>query len=105
MTSVGESVTTNKCKEDGQRELQEEAGKSKKRSIASSTSKLGRKIILSYVLAIKGMNTLNIYRYSCRTDISVARGGKNDVTKQVASENHKKSIAPEKRNQRITSLM
>ena len=34
MASVGESVSTNKRKEDGQRELQEEAGKSKKRSIA-----------------------------------------------------------------------
>ena len=30
MTSVEESVTANKRKEDGQRELQEEAGKSKK---------------------------------------------------------------------------
>ena len=34
MASVGESVSNNKCKGDGQRELQEEAGKSKKRSIA-----------------------------------------------------------------------
>ena len=34
IASVGESVTTNKRKGDGQRELQEEAGKSKKRSIA-----------------------------------------------------------------------
>ena len=34
MTSVEESVSTNKRKGDGQRELQEEAGKSKKRSIA-----------------------------------------------------------------------
>ena len=30
MASVGESVSTNKRKEDGQRESQEEAGKSKK---------------------------------------------------------------------------
>ena len=30
MESVGESVSTNKRKGDGQRELQEEAGKSKK---------------------------------------------------------------------------
>ena len=58
MTSVEESVTTNKRKEDYQRELQEEAGKSKKRSIAASTSTLGRKIILSYVEAIKEMNSL-----------------------------------------------
>ena len=31
MASVGESACTNKCKTDGQRELQEEAGKSKKK--------------------------------------------------------------------------
>ena len=42
---------------------------------------------------------------SCRIDISVARGGTNDVTKHVTSENHNKSIAAEKRNQRITSFM
>ena len=35
----------------------------------------------------------------------VARGGKNDVTKQVTFENHKKSIAAEIRTQRINSLM
>ena len=34
MACVGESVSTNMRKGDGQRELQEEAGKSKKRSIA-----------------------------------------------------------------------
>ena len=34
MACVGESISTNKRKRDGQRELQEEAGKSKKRSIA-----------------------------------------------------------------------
>ena len=34
MASVGESVRTNKRKGDGQRELQEEAGKSEKRRIA-----------------------------------------------------------------------
>ena len=34
MASVGESVSTNKRKGDGQRELQEEADESKKRSIA-----------------------------------------------------------------------
>ena len=34
MASVGESVSTNKRKGDGQRELQEEAGESKKRSKA-----------------------------------------------------------------------
>ena len=34
---------------------------------------------------------------SCRIDISVARGGKNDVTKHVTS--------AEKRNQRITSFV
>ena len=60
MASVGESVKTNKRKGDGQRELQEEASKSKKKNIAASTSKLGRKIILLYVEAIKGMNTLNV---------------------------------------------
>ena len=61
MTSVGETVSTNKCKGDGQRELQEKASKSKKkRSVTASTSKLGRKIILSYVKAIKGMKTLNV---------------------------------------------
>ena len=61
MASVGGSVSTNKRKGDGQRELQEEGGKSKKkRSIAASTSNLGRKIILSYVEPIKGMNTLNV---------------------------------------------
>ena len=36
MASVGESISTNKRKGDGQRELQEEVGKSKKRSIALS---------------------------------------------------------------------
>ena len=60
MASVGESVSINKRDGDGQRELQEEAGKTKKRSIVASTSKLGRKIILSYVEAIKGMNTLTM---------------------------------------------
>ena len=35
-------------------------------------------------------------RNSCRIDISVARGGKNDVTKHVTSENHKISVAAEK---------
>ena len=60
MASVGESASTNKCKTDGQRELQEEAGKSKKRSIAASTSNLLRKIILSNVKTIKGMNTQNV---------------------------------------------
>ena len=59
MASVGESASTNKSKTDGQRELQE-AGKSKKRSIAASTSNLGRKIILSNVKTIKGMNTQNV---------------------------------------------
>ena len=34
MACVGESVSTNMRKGDGQRELQEESGKSKKRSIA-----------------------------------------------------------------------
>ena len=34
MASVGEIVSTNKRKSDGQPELQEEAGESKKRSIA-----------------------------------------------------------------------
>ena len=58
--SVAESVSTNKHKGVGQRELQEEAGKSKKRSIAISTSKLGRKINVSYVEVIKGMSTLNV---------------------------------------------
>ena len=42
---------------------------------------------------------------SCRIDISVARGGTNDVTKHVTFENHKKRIAAEKRNQWITSFM
>ena len=42
---------------------------------------------------------------SCRIDISVARGGKNDVTKLVTSKNHKKKIAAEKRDQRITSFL
>ena len=61
MASVGESVSSDKRKGNGQRELQEEAGKSKKkRCVAVSTSKLGRKIIFSYVKAIKGMNTLNV---------------------------------------------
>ena len=41
----------------------------------------------------------------CKIDISVAREGKNDVTKHVTSENHKMSIAAEKRNQRIISFM
>ena len=33
MASVGESVSTNKSKVDGQRELQGEAGKSKKKEV------------------------------------------------------------------------
>ena len=33
MASVGESVSINKRKGDGQRELQEEAGKSKKKEV------------------------------------------------------------------------
>ena len=50
----------NECKGNGQRELQEQASKSKKkRSIAASASKLGRKSILSYIEAIKGINTQN----------------------------------------------
>ena len=49
MASVGESASTDKRKGNGQRELQEEAGKSKKRTVAASTSKLGRKLILSCV--------------------------------------------------------
>ena len=60
MMSVGESVSTDKRKGDGQRELQEEAGKSFKKCVAVSASKLGRKIIFSYVKAIKGINTLNV---------------------------------------------
>ena len=43
-----------------QGELQEEADKSKKKKYTASTSTLGRKIILSYEEAKKGMNTLNI---------------------------------------------
>ena len=46
MASVGESDSTKKRKGDDQRELQDEAVKVKERSIAASTSKLGRKIIL-----------------------------------------------------------
>ena len=62
MASVGEKVGTSKRKgECGQRKLQEESGiKVKKRSIAASTSKLGRKMIFSYVEAIKELNTLNV---------------------------------------------
>ena len=60
MASVGESVSPNKRKEDGQRELQEEAGKSKEKSIAATATKLGRKIILSYVEVVKGMKTINV---------------------------------------------
>ena len=60
MASVGESASTKKRKGDGQRELQDEAVKVKTRSIAAGTSKLERKIILSCVEAIKGMNTLNV---------------------------------------------
>ena len=33
MASVGESVSTNQSEGDGQRELQEEAGKSKKKEV------------------------------------------------------------------------
>ena len=60
MASVGERVSTNQRKGDGPRELHEEAGKRKKKSIAASTSKLGKKIFLSYVEAIKGMKMLNV---------------------------------------------
>ena len=60
MASVGESANTKKRQGDGQRELQDEAVKVKAKSIAAGTSKLRRKIILSYVEAIKGMNTLNV---------------------------------------------
>ena len=104
MASVGETVSTNNSKGAGQQELQEEASKSKKMKYSSSTGKLGRKIILSYVEAIKGMNTLTDCN-SCKIAISVARGGKNDIMKHVTSKNHKKSIAAEKKNQRITSFI
>ena len=59
MASVGESVSTNKRKGDGQRELQDykkSRVKLKKSCIAARTSK----IILSYIEAIKGLNTLNV---------------------------------------------
>ena len=58
--SVAGSVTTNKRKGVGQRELQEESGKSKQKSIAVSTSKLGRKTNVFYVEVIKGMSTLHV---------------------------------------------
>ena len=62
MAFVGESVflLRNKRKGDGQREMQEEADNSKKKKVAASTSKLGRKIIVSYIEVIMGMNTLDV---------------------------------------------
>ena len=48
-----------------------------------------RKIILLYVEAMEGMNVRNVI-VAVLIDISVARGGKNHVTKHVTSENHKK---------------
>ena len=86
MASVGESDSTNKRKGDGQRELQKEASKSKKRSIAF----------------IDRSHKEEEYAKcnSCRIDISVARGGKNDVTKHVTSENHKKAMQTKKEIQR-----
>ena len=105
MASVLESVCTNKCKGDGQRELQEEAGKSKKKgSIAASISKLVKKIILLYVEAIVEMNARNAI-VAVLIDISIARGGKNDVTNTSSPKIIKKNITWVKRNQRITIFM
>ena len=91
MASVRKSVCTNKCKGDGQRELQEEAGKSKKKSIAASISKLVKKIILSNVEAIEEMNVRNLI-VAVLIDIRVARGGKNDVTNTSSPKIIKKNI-------------
>ena len=59
MAAVGESVSNNKRKGDGQRKFQEEAGKTKKKKYNCKHKKLGRKIILSCAEAMKWMNTLN----------------------------------------------
>ena len=41
---------------------------------------------------------------SCRTDSNVARCGKNDPTKHILSQNHKKNYAAACESQKITSL-
>ena len=51
------------------------------------------------------MNTLNVILAVSTLAQLVTRGGKNDLTKLVTFENHKKSIAAEKRTQRINSLV
>ena len=64
MASVGESVSTNKRKGDGQRKLQEEAGKSKEKKYSCKYQArllyTASKINLSYIEAINRMNTLNV---------------------------------------------
>ena len=57
--------------------MQEEEGKNKKRSIGASrpTSKLGKKIILSYGEATKGMNTLNTEVSTCAAIIAAQASG------------------------------
>ena len=93
MASVGESVSTNKRKGDGQRELQEEEGKSKKKMYSCKYKQ-------DYPFIYRSHKEDKYAKCnSCRIDIIVARGGKNDVTKHVTSKNHKQGIAAEKRNQ------
>ena len=69
MASVGESLSTNKRKGDGQRELKEEAGKNKKRSIAlykfcgfMGQKKIAGEQIFSNVVAL--MKSLPCISYS-----------------------------------------
>ena len=75
----------------------------KKRSIAASTSKLAKRLSFRIYRSHKGDECAKCN--TCRIDIGVARGGKNDLTKHVTSKNHKKSIAAKKRNQRITTFL
>ena len=58
--SVAESVSTNKRKGAGQRELQEEAGKSLKKKYSCKYQQTWEKDYVSYVEVIKGMSTLNV---------------------------------------------
>ena len=102
MATVGESSSTNKRKRNGLRKLPEEEGKSEKKY----NCKYHQTWEKDYPFMCRSHKVDEYAKFnSCRIDISVAREGKDDVTKHITSENHKKSIAAEKRNQAITSFM
>ena len=81
MASVGESISTNKRKRDGQRELQEEADKSKKRSIAlykfcgfMGRKKIAGEQIFSNLAALmKSLLCIPLSNASCERSFSMVR--------------------------------